>query len=303
MQTSLSKPEGGALTDRTLPEILVSIRAHARSAAMEVLEIGRDLQDAKAKCTHGDWLPFLNDVGISARTAENYMRLSAEISPSSPLAALPYSKALALLALPAEEREAFAQEHQDKTAKALRDLINEKNQLAEEKLMVEHQLRDARTQAETDRKAAAALRNQLDELISHPATVEVEKRVEVPPADYERLKAMAREYDQDIEQAAQAAIAAEDKARKLEDEVRRLKEGGMDPNQDPEEYAIDTFSAAVTAFLTSLRNYPQRFPAYMIGNFRKLYETDLNSIEAWCRDMRKIFAMADETADAEAVIT
>lgn len=301
MQTSLTKPEGGALTDRTLPEILVSIRAHARSAAMEVLEIGRDLQDAKAKCTHGDWLPFLNDVGISARTAENYMRLSAEISPTSSLAALPYSKALALLALPAEEREAFAQEHQDKTAKALRDLINEKNQLAEEKLMVEHQLRDARTQAETDRKAAAALRNQLDELISHPATVEVERRIEVPPADYADLKLAAAQHEQELREAEQVALEAEKRAEALRDQLAEAK-AEKRLEQDPEEEAVDAWSAAVNQLLSAVGVYPSRFPVYIIGNYRAIYQNGVNALESLCREMRRLFETADNAQEAEGVI-
>lgn len=287
---------------RSIVEIKASILSHARNAATEILWIGGDLAEAKAQLNHGEWLPFLNEVGISASTAENYMRMAREIAPSSPLAALPYTKALAMLALPAAARDAFAEEHGDKSAKAIRDLVNEKNRLAEEKLMLEHQLRDVRTKADTDQRTISGLRRQLDDLVNNPKTVEKVVEKEVAPKDYGRLKEIEREYEQDIEQAAQAAIAAEEKARKLEDEVRQLREGGMDPNQDPEEYAVDTFSGAVNAFLGAVRNFPQRFPAFMIGNYRKLYETDVNSIEAWCRDMRKVFAMADEAADAEAVI-
>ena len=262
---------------RTIVEIKASILAHARNAATEIIWIGADLADAKEQLPHGGWLPFLNEVGISASTAENYMRLAREIAPASPLAALPYTKALALLSLPE----------------------------GEEKLMLEHQLRDARTKAGSDKMAADALRQQVDNLLNNPVEKVVEKTVEkvVAPPDYEDLKRIRDEYDQDIEQAAQAAIAAEEKSRKLEEEVHRLKEGGMDPNQDPEEYAVDCFSQAAGTFLSAVRNYPQRYPAYLVGNYRSIYEMNVRSLEALCRDMRKVFAMADEAADAEAVIS
>ena len=77
----------------------------------------------------------------------------------------------------------------------------------------------------------------------------------------------------------------------------------MDPNQDPEEYAVDCFSQAAGTFLSAVRNYPQRYPAYLVGNYRSIYEMNVRSLEALCRDMRKVFAMADEAADAEAVIS
>ena len=292
---------------RTIVEIKASILAHARNAATEIIWIGADLADAKEQLPHGGWLPFLNEVGISASTAENYMRLAREIAPASPLAALPYTKALALLSLPEGERESFAEANNvaDKSAKAIRDLVNEKNRLAEEKLMLEHQLRDARTKAGSDKMAADALRQQVDNLLNNPVEKVVEKTVEkvVAPPDYAELKRIRDEYEQDIEQAAQAAIAAEEKSRKLEEEVHRLKEGGMDPNQDPEEYAVDCFSQAAGTFLSAVRNYPQRYPAFLVGNYRSIYEMHARSLEALCRDMRKVFAMADEAADAEAVIS
>jgi hypothetical protein len=49
---------------------------HWESAVEHAHRAGRCLLDAKALCRHGGWLPWLRDVGIPARTAQEYMRLA-----------------------------------------------------------------------------------------------------------------------------------------------------------------------------------------------------------------------------------
>lgn len=118
---------------RTLDEIKISIRAHSAMAAESILQIGRDLIEAKQVTGHGGWLPFLQDIGFKPSTAENWMRLAREVEPGSALSRLSYSKALALLSLPPEEREPFARENgaEDKSAAEIRRLIAERNRVAE----------------------------------------------------------------------------------------------------------------------------------------------------------------------------
>ena len=85
------------LPGRTIEEISASIRAHAASMCMSYIAIGRDLIEAKGKLSHGEWMPWLQDMGFSSSAASNYMRLAREIPPDSMIGALPVSKALALL--------------------------------------------------------------------------------------------------------------------------------------------------------------------------------------------------------------
>lgn len=76
-----------------------------------LLEIGKRLIAAKAKLSHGGWLPFLERVNISPRFAQRYMRLAREWTNATSLSYLGMSKALALLALPdPDERDAFISE-------------------------------------------------------------------------------------------------------------------------------------------------------------------------------------------------
>ena len=105
------------------------------------VEIGRKLHEAKALVPHGQWEGWLSDnVEYSQSTANNFMRIATEFgdeqidlfsgkSNSETFACLTYSQAVALFALPAEERAEFVESH-DMDGMSIRDL---KAELAAEK--------------------------------------------------------------------------------------------------------------------------------------------------------------------------
>lgn len=55
-----------------------AVRRHARGMLREAVEAGTALREAKTKCPHGTWLPWLAETGIKRRTASDYMRLAAK---------------------------------------------------------------------------------------------------------------------------------------------------------------------------------------------------------------------------------
>lgn len=112
------------------------------------IEIGRRLVEAKEIVGHGEWSNWLEkSVDYSQRTANDLMRIfneygSSQISllgdnlNSQTYANLSYSKALALLGIPKEEREEFVKENNvdDMSTRELQKAIKEKQKL-EEKLL------------------------------------------------------------------------------------------------------------------------------------------------------------------------
>ena len=116
---------------RTLGEMKAEIRIRMRNMVNNALEIGIDLMEAKDACRHGEWMPFLKEIGLSASTAANYMRIAKEVSADSKVAQLPYTKILALLAAPPEEREELATAAEDMSAAEIRRLTEERNRAAE----------------------------------------------------------------------------------------------------------------------------------------------------------------------------
>ena len=302
-ESALAAPAASA-PGRTLDEIKISIRAHSRMAAESILQIGRDLMEAKQIAGHGGWLPFLQEIGFKPSTAENWMRLAREIEPGSALAALPYSKALALLSLPPEEREDFARDADadSKSAAELRRLIEERNKAAEaanaesnraneaektidilrktlderdeeidekcallgdattQRIDAEKRLEQAQRtadyykaqagQIEKERqdaeRRAQELARELERQADAPVqikTVEIEKA----PADYEQLKQRMQWADKNVDDAMQAAIAAEQRAQQAEEELSRLRMEGTQAPQDD----LSRLADAVSAFIAS----------------------------------------------------
>ena len=149
---------------RTLEEMKAGIRIRMRNMVNSALEIGFDLMEAKDACRHGEWMPFLKDIGLSASTAANYMRIAKEVSADSKMATLPYTKILALLAAPPEEREELAAAAEDMSAAEIRRLTEERNRAAEAANSETVRADQAEKDAKMFNQEAANLRNKVNVL-------------------------------------------------------------------------------------------------------------------------------------------
>lgn len=193
-----------------------SIQQQANALALlYAVEIGRRLEEAKRVLPHGEWGDWLkNEVDFSQSTANNFMRLykeygSAQISifgasissNSQSIVNLPYSKALQLLAVPADEREAFAEEvgAEDLSVKELKAAIEERDH--------------ARQEAERERQLKADLELKLNE-------------TENAMKD---AKAKAETAEQYRRQIAEMQKIAEDERSKAADLREKLKKAEADP--------------------------------------------------------------------------
>ena len=133
-------------TQRTPDVIGAEIRGLTQQAKSMTLwfgiEIGRRLTEAKALLEHGQWLPYLKEqTEFSQPSASRLMRLydeygakqtslfGAELNYST-LNNLSISNALRLLAVPEDEREEFALEHdvEHMSARELDELIKQRDE-------------------------------------------------------------------------------------------------------------------------------------------------------------------------------
>ena len=102
----------GAVAERNIEIITTEILQLKQDAGNAILGIGQRLIEAKSMLPHGKWIPWLTEqVEFSERTAQSFMRLAREWSNPQALADLGATKALALLALPPDERERFIEEN------------------------------------------------------------------------------------------------------------------------------------------------------------------------------------------------
>lgn len=116
---------------RTIEEITASAKLNMLDMTNKAIALGHDLADAKEVLGHGNFLPWLREIHISSSSAANFMRVAREVPAGSRLAGMQYSKVLALLSAPAEDREALADETEGKSAAEIRRLIAERDKAAE----------------------------------------------------------------------------------------------------------------------------------------------------------------------------
>lgn len=178
-----------------------SIKGQTRAMVLHAsAEIGRRLVEAKEMVSHGEWGDWLkNNIDYSQSTANNLMQLYREYGedPSKipTLGNLSYTKALALLAVPEEEREVFVAENdvENMSARELQKVIKEKQKL-------EKQLEKSESAAEKERTKLAKSIEKLEKQLEEAKEKE---------SDVEKVKDLQDQL-----------ASAQDKVKKLEAELR-----------------------------------------------------------------------------------
>lgn len=213
------------------------------------VEIGRRLREAKELLEHGQWGTWLQEeTDMSASTASRFMKLYDEYgadqigifgaeTKSSTLQNLSISNALRLLAVPENEREAFAEEHdvEHMSARDLDALIRERDEASRQKEAAEHRAKEAETElerlkeeaAEAEKEQSAAerelqeARSRITELENRPVEVAVQVDEEAVRRAAEEAKAEAQK---EIERLEKKLAAADKKREKAEADARAAEE-------------------------------------------------------------------------------
>jgi len=232
---------------RDIHVITLEIKTLHRQAQQVVLgyaiEIGRRLREAKEQLPHGSWGGWLKaEVEFSQSTANNFMRIFEEYgalqislfggeSNSQTLGNLPYTKALALLAIPEDEREEFAETNkvEDLSSRELDRLIRERDEakaeaerkeqdrqiaesarskMAEEMQEANSRLEQLNADAETAEEARKLLEQELTALRETPIEVDVATVVDQKAVD---------------EAVAKAETSAKEKLRKAKEKEEKAK--------------------------------------------------------------------------------
>ena len=221
------------------------------------IEIGRRLSEAKALLPHGEWGEWLkNEVEFSQSTANNFMKMFEEygseqqslfgnISNSQAFANLPYTKALKLLAIPADEREEFAAENKvdQLSTREIDRLIKERKAAEDKAAAAESKALSADQKAVIAAKAAQAAEDRAEKAEKAKSDVvsRLEKEMELRKkvsSELEELKTnptipvdtltklaadaeakASKEYEAKLNEASAAVGAAEDQIRNLQKQL------------------------------------------------------------------------------------
>ena len=287
---------------RSLIEIEAEIMAQKRTIGRSIVVIGQALREAKGQLAHGAWGDWLRDrVNFSQGTAENYMRIAEQVHGESTLLDLPYTKILALLAVPETEREQFAQDNQveDKSVSEIKRLIRERDEALDQIKTLMHSAEQnaheatqanlraerAENQVKAEKREQERLTAQINrerehvaELLSRePDTVTIER--EVPPPDYEEIK---RE-NEEIKRANEAIREELDEAKETIDAFSVDQEVARDP------LTVVPFCDACAALLNKLYQAP-----YAKAFFETCMDADL---DRYSTNIGLILKWASETQD------
>lgn len=271
-------------------EEINQIKEHVRATAIDgAIRIGRKLQEAKSLVPYGEWEKWLEEnVNYSASTAQNLMRIADEYGrkESQALADISYTQAVALLRLPAEEREQFVAEHdmQSMSTREMTDEIKrlnaerEKLQLTIEELLqgdasagnaqpdadepitmvdeselkgVRDQLEKAEKIAEEERAHAKDLEKAL--ISAREQVKETEKRRE---DDLRREQARAAEAEKKLEKAVAERNAAKKQAEADALKLKRTEEELQ--NARAQVRTVEVLPDSVQAELDALRQKASR---------------------------------------------
>lgn len=231
-----------ALTD----EILLLKEEAVNFVLLNAIKIGGKLCEAKALLNHGEWSEWLeNRVDFSQRHATDLMKMYQEYgsnqislfsSNSQALANLSYTKALALLAVPREEREEFAAEvdAENISSRELEKLIKERNDAIKAKEEAEHRAEQyslAQERASKAEKDVAVWQHKVSELNDRLSDLQVgfDKAKEAEKKAKDKVKALKEnpQIPQELIDKMQAEAdtkAAQKATADIEEQTRQLKE-------------------------------------------------------------------------------
>lgn len=224
------------------------------------IEIGRKLTEAKEMMQHGEWGNWLADsVDYSQSTANNLMKIFKEYgsqqlslfgdnSESQALGNLSYTQAVALLGIPAEEREAFAQDNnvEDMSSRELQEAVKARKEAEKALKAAEKEAAQAQKAVEKERKLREKLETQ---------QADHEKLVAELKAKTEEMAAAESTGDQDRIIALQENLQKSD--QQLADSLSKIKELEAElkakPIEVPATVEIEKIPDDVAAELEDLR--------------------------------------------------
>ena len=206
-----------------------------RMIVANAIEIGRRLVEVKSMVPYGEWGKYLQErVDYSESTANNLMQLYKEygsnqeslfdsFTKSQAFGNLTYTKALALLAIPAEEREDFVEHHdvESMSTRELKQAIKERDEARLAQQNAERELAEAEEKIEN----------------AYSQCNELEKDVRRADQEAEKLRAQVEEANanqaaatQEVEKIKAKLEKAVQKEKKAKEDLKNLQENPTIPD-------------------------------------------------------------------------
>lgn len=278
--------------------IQVAQRQIHQVVASAAMDIGDRLTEAKKLVPHGEWEAYVKErCGLSPRTAQTYMQLAANRGKAQTFADLPFSKALALLALPEGQAEAFAAEHnpEELSTRQLRDQIKafqEKLAEAADAGKAQQQLLLLATEEngalkrrldgiDADYKEQLSVVDQENDRLREELAAAKNKPAEISEKDAAKLRAEG--YAQGFDEGTSKTVSLE---RKLAEQAKEHEKALADLTDETREAFADKDAkiADLEAQLTAAAQTPADMRALVVGSVQDAATAvgdNLNRMHGW----------------------
>lgn len=226
---------------------IIMLRDQARSMAITyIIELGKRLTEAKSLLQHGEWGEWLeNKVEFSQKTATDYMRIYEEygmdqlsVIPGAnqqAISNLSYTKVLALLAVPREERAEFIEKNdvENISTRELNKAIKERDEAlkrAEEAEKLNELVENERAKAELNEREAAKSAQKVKELTESVSDLNL--KLEKAKESEKKAKAKLKEMKENptVPQETIDKLKAEAQAEASEKSAKDLEEKTAEAN-------------------------------------------------------------------------
>lgn len=217
-----------ARTSQVIAAEINGIKDQTRKMALLAsIEIGQRLVEVKAMLEHGQWGEWLKEaVDYSQSTAQNLMRIYQEYGSnqsalyeganSQALGDLSYTQAVALLGIPADEREAFIEEH-DVPNMSSRELQNAVKRAAELQKKLEKAQEQNRQLVTSE---ASAREDLIKERVKNQNDVNA-LTLQIKQAQAANSAAAVAKLEKQLEEAQKKLIASSAENSELKEELKK----------------------------------------------------------------------------------
>ena len=304
-------------TTPNAPALLDSLATQARmfvqGAALNMLQLGRVLTEAKPLVRHGEWKNWVKEnAKMSERTAEDYMKAFAEFGTDTKIAELGTTKIIKLLPMSEEERQKLLDEN-DVSSMSTRQL-DEAIRQQREKLREEAKA-EAQEEINREREARIVAERRAEELENRPPEVpddvmaelqQSRQTIEQKDAEIQRLADLGRnslteqqrltrennELRRDLNERDSMMEEQQEPLNRTQEELFNLQSAQArgDAERVPDgELTFDVFSAAVRQFVGTCARMPYMGRTFctMDDNTRRTYGELLAVMENWTKGARK----------------
>lgn len=303
--------------DIVTAEIVTIKRQTQQMLITAAIELGRRLVEVKAMIPHGEWGKYLQErVDYSQSTADNLMKLYREygsgqdslfdnFANSQTFANLSYTQALALLSVPAEEREQFAEENDvaNKSTRELQELIRQREEqetkidqlqtkltdAKSEKEKVEELLTDAEKECDSRKQEVQKLTEQLQKAqeAEQKAKDQLKKAKENPTVPKDVMEKLRTEAEEAATKAAAEKAATESK--KIQGQLEKAQKAAQDA-EDEKKRAMQDLAQMEQKLQAAQQEVKMANPDVAV--FRSLFE-DVQQTFNRMNNARKTVADAD----------